>query len=289
MTVYRRIFGTIGPVSILTFALNATDTGRSFIGNLNNIETVVSTVPANMDQNPYGVAVVSVTTGSLEAGSILVSNFNNAANQQGTGTTIVEIDSGGHLKTFAEINPNSLPGPCPRGVGLTTALTALRSGYVIVGMRIVLVTPNIGTPFAVASTVIASGFAERTDPNALVIGPTGLGFSLDGRLFVADTLGNRITAISNPLLRQNSDGTGTTLSEGGALNGPLGLVIAPNGDIVTVNSNDGNMVETTPAGQQVAVKMVDVSGTPGVSELYLASPSHQITTAFITSMTGTTR
>jgi len=53
---------------------------------------------------------------------------------------------------------------------------------------------------------------------------------------------------------------GKTVSAHGALNGPLGLAIAPNGDILTVNSNDGNIVETTPPGSQVAVKTIDTSG-----------------------------
>jgi hypothetical protein len=43
----------------------------------------------------------------------------------------------------------------------------------------------------------------------------------------------------------------------------LGLVIAPNGNILTVNAGDGNMVETTPAGVQIAVKAVDVTQTGG--------------------------
>jgi hypothetical protein len=52
----------------------------------------VSTVPANGDVNPYGVAYVPAgfpAGGTILAGDILVSNFNNSANLQGTGTTIV--------------------------------------------------------------------------------------------------------------------------------------------------------------------------------------------------------
>jgi hypothetical protein len=108
-------------------------------------------------------------------------------------------------------------------------------------------------------TIVGSGFAERTDPAALVIGPTGLALSHnDGRdddghgsdrvLYVADTLNNRIVAIEDPLQRNTSDGTGKTVSQGGFLNGPLGLEIAPNGDILTVNSGDGNLVETKVEG-----------------------------------------
>jgi len=48
----------------------------------------------------------------------------------------------------------------------------------------------------------------------------------------------------------------------GSLNDPLGLTIAPNGDILTMNGGDGNIVETTPAGQHIAVKMLDTSPAP---------------------------
>ena len=47
------------------------------------------------------------------------------------------------------------------------------------------------------------------------------------------------------------------MSQGGALNGELGLAIAPNGNILTVNGGDGNIVETTPYGAQVEVKTID--------------------------------
>jgi hypothetical protein len=95
--------------------------------------TLASTVPANGDVNPYGVAVVPQSNGPLREGDILVSNFNDSANLQGTGTTIMQITPTGGVSTFAQIDPAHLPGACPGGVGLTTALVALRSGWVIVG------------------------------------------------------------------------------------------------------------------------------------------------------------
>jgi hypothetical protein len=66
-------------------------------------------------------------------GNLLISNFNNSANLQGTGTTIVQISPNGTVSLFAQIDASKLPGPCPGGVGLTTALSVLRSGWVIVG------------------------------------------------------------------------------------------------------------------------------------------------------------
>jgi DNA-binding beta-propeller fold protein YncE len=82
---------------------------------------------------------------------------------------------------------------------------------------------------------------------------------LGGTLYVADTLQNRIAAIPNALLRRGDAQTGITVSQGHALNGPLGLAIAPDGHILTVNSGDGNIVETERDGEQIVVKAIDVS------------------------------
>jgi DNA-binding beta-propeller fold protein YncE len=159
--------------------------------------------------------------------------------------------------------------------------TVAGNGTVVNGgtiLRILLATPSSGAPRELARTVIASGFGERTDAAALVIGPTGLGVSGDGRLFVADTLHNRIAAISGALYRLDDAGTGATISHGGALNGPLGLAIAPNGNILTVNASDGNLVEITPGGKQVAVKAIDVSqqGAGTLFGLAIAPQGHGI-------------
>jgi hypothetical protein len=77
--------------------------------------------------------VVPRSRGLLHQGDVLVSNFNNSNNEQGTGSTIVEVSPSGAITQFAQINAASLPGACPGGVGLTTALTVLSSGWVIVG------------------------------------------------------------------------------------------------------------------------------------------------------------
>lgn len=322
----------IGSGLLATSAV-ASDKDPGFIDHLNNLTAVGSTVPANGDVNPYGIAVVPVTKGALVAKSVLVSNFNNVSNLQGTGTTIVEIDPTGGLTVFASLSSGSLPGSCPGGVGLTTALVALRSGFVIVGslpttdgtaataqagclivlnsmgqavmtlagngingpwdmtaldldsvavlfvsnvlngtvagngsvvpqgtvLRIILFTPASGSPIELGRTIVGTGFQERTDPAALVIGPTGLGLGLGGTLYVADTLQNRIAAIPNALFRRGDAQTGITVSQGRALNGPLGLAIAPDGHILTVNSGDGNIVETERDGEQIVVKPIDVS------------------------------
>ena len=306
------------------------------------ISTVSSTVPSNGDINPYGVFAVPRSVGRLNRGSILISNFNASNNFQGTGTTIVQISPTGNFSLFAQINPATLPGPCPGGVGLTTALVVLRSGWVIVGslpttdgmsdtaqagclivldsngnvvetitdpqingpwdmnvfdrtgekgnhdseavlfltnvlngtvagggqivnegtvLRIALAVPPASAPVVQSISVIGSGFSERTDPSALVIGPTGVALSKNNKvLYVADSLNNRIAAIADPLSRQTSAGTGATLSSGGSLNDPLGLTLAVNGDVLTANGNDGNLVVTKPNGVQSATILLDPAG-----------------------------
>lgn len=307
------------------------------------IKTVASTVPANGDVNPYGVAVVPATMGSLVQGNILVSNFNDSANLQGTGTTIVQISPAGSMRLFAQIDANNLPGQCTGGIGLTTALVALRTGWVIVGslpttdgtaataqagcllvlnstgevvetffgslingpwdmtasdhggtaslfftnvlngtvaaagnivhqgtiVRMNLTIASGKMPMIQSMTVVGSGFPEKTDPAALVIGPTGVALARnsddddDGQvLYVADSINNRIAAIPNATKRDTSAGRGITVTKGGALNDPLGLTVLPNGDIVTVNGNDGFAVVTTPSGQQIAKTLLDSSGNP---------------------------
>jgi hypothetical protein len=304
----------LSPASALAF-------DHPFIGQFNTVTEIGSTVPSNGDVNPYGIVTVPSSVGSLVRGDILISNFNNSENLQGTGTTIVQESPTGRLSLFAHISSSSVPF----GVGLTTALAILPGGYVVVGslpttngkaatatagglilldsyghvvktisggpingpwdltavsagpfsslfvtnvlngtvehgetvtnggtvVRINLATFFGRAPFVTSERVIATGFPERTSEAALVVGPTGDGLGPEGTLYVADTQGNRVAAIPGALFRQTPVGAGgITVAKGGFLNGPLGLAIAPNGDILTANANDGNIVETTPVGAE---------------------------------------
>ena len=93
---------------------------------------LTSTIPENGDVNPYAVIVAPVSAGAIEKDDVLVDNFNDISNLQGTGTTIIRYrPSTKETKLFAQI-PKTLKD-CPGGVGLTTAMTMLQSGWVIVG------------------------------------------------------------------------------------------------------------------------------------------------------------
>ncbi|HEY5023696.1 MAG TPA: hypothetical protein VII76_01855 [Acidimicrobiales bacterium] len=350
--------GTTLGVALTTGNAQAGSSG--FLAQFSNVVPGPSTVPANGDVNPYGIVVVPQSTGDLVQGGVLVSNFNNSANAQGTGTTIVQEMPDGSVTQFAEIDQASTSGPCPGGIGLTTALTVLPGGWVVVGSLPTTANgpANVGTPQGIGSgcllvlnstgqlvetwagsaingpwdmtstsfgntaylfvtnvlngtvaadsgipsdqpgtvvnggtvlrikvrlfhhqnpvmesqTVVASGFAERTDPGALVIGPTGVALNDNGTLYVADSASNRIAAVPNALWRNTTFGVtgGFTVSKAAVLDDPLGMVLAPNGNILTVNGNNGLIVETAPWGQTIDTATLDDSGAPpgGAGDLF---------------------
>jgi hypothetical protein len=323
-------------LAVLTAFPAVAQAGRTpFLDRFSTVDMLGSTVPANGDVNPYGIAVVPKTTGNLVAGNIIISNFNASSNIQGTGTTIVELTPSGSLSLFAAIDPTTSPASsCPGGIGLTTALVALSNGDVIVGSvpttttdgvtaisgagcllvldssgnvvdtisggtvngpwdmtaaddgkSVTLFVSNVlngtvaadgdvingGTvsrlrlefaggssvPTVTSDQVIADGFPERTDPAALVIGPTGVALSR-GTLYVADTLDNAIATVSHPLGRKTTvHNAGTAVASGPPLNGPLGLTRVPGGDLVAANGGDGNLVEITPGGTFAATATVE--------------------------------
>ena len=268
-----------------------------------------STVPQNGDVNPYGVAIVPPgfpSGGTIKPGDVLVSNFNNSGNLQGTGTTIVSLTPNGIVApsgTAAVFFQGS-------GVGLTTALGVLSRGFVLVGNvptsdgtigtikpgsllfldrngKMVAPSPytakldgpwdlTIDDGFSRArvfvsnvlngtvtrldlsvgaaavtvnrATVIATGYTVQPNDAALILGPTGLAY--DARndvLYVASTADNEIFAVQRAGSRTGSSGRGSLVFADPHLRGPLALVFAPNGHLLTANGDAVNADPTQPS------------------------------------------
>jgi hypothetical protein len=323
-----------------TAALAGASKGSPFLSTLGAPRQVASTVPANGDVNPYGIVVVPTTVGTLVKGDTLISNFNDKANVQGTGQTIVEVSPTGVLTTFTTIGSSPASSTCPGVIGLTTALSILPGGWVVVGSlpagvngALPLVNPagcllvlnssgtvvetwtnqNINGPWDMTETatksgvdlfvsnvltrpmgttvtpkggdlstivrisvtidagqmpqmsgltVIGTGFLSKANKAAFVQGPTGVALGRNGDLYVAGTVRNHISVIPKALSRMTAVADGAiTLSSGGWLNGPLGLTIAPNGDVLAMNANNGVAVEISPSGHQVAKKTLVPNGS----------------------------
>ncbi len=309
-------------------------------------QPTVSTVPPNGDVNPYGVAFVPYHVASgltLQPDDILVSNFNNNLNLQGTGTTIIRVNANGQQSLFyRSSNPV---------VGLTAALGVVQRGFVFVGntptfdgtaatvqagslsiidgngklVGSVANTSLINGPWGMAvadngtnahifvsnvlsgtitrfdvsfpaaggvvinkSVEIGSGFNHRTDPAALVLGPSGLSFdSVHDILYVASSSDNAIYALSGARTAKSSLGTGQVVySDDVHLHGPIQLATAPNGDLLAANSDGSNadpnqpseIVEFTTAGQFVAQFSIDPNngGAFGVALRSLGSEAVRV-------------
>ena len=105
----------------------------SALAPMGAIPSVGSTVdPTNGDQNPYAIVVAPASFGAIQKDDVLITNFNNAGNLQGLGSTIVAYHPATKAVTQFALIPRTLP-QCPGGVGLSTAMTVLKSGWVIVG------------------------------------------------------------------------------------------------------------------------------------------------------------
>jgi hypothetical protein len=146
----------------------------------------ISTVPSNGDVNPYGVAFVDddfpVGSGPLQQGDILVSNFNNSSNLQGTGTTIVHISKAGAQALFFQ-------GTAP--LGLTTALGTLRAGFVVVG--------NGPTSDGTSSTATPGSLLVINNQGKLVQTFAGPAIDYPWDMTLVDNGGTAIAFVANAL------------------------------------------------------------------------------------------
>ena len=211
---------------------------------------VVSTVPSNGDVNPYGVAFVppNFPGGVLNPGDILVSNFNNNQNLQGTGTTIIRVTPQAATSVFFTAQPNQQ--------GLSTALSILQEGLVIVG-NFPSVDGTCGTAGNGGLLVINSSGQQVqtiTDDN-FINGPWDMavydfgGGKVDA--FIANGLTGAITRLdlllSGGMFTVQSK---TTIASGYGfqcdavtfVDAPTGLVYDPHKDILYVASTVDNAI-----------------------------------------------
>jgi hypothetical protein len=209
----------------------------------------ISTVPGNGDVNPYGVAFVHndfpTGSGPLQHGDVLVSNFNNAKNLQGTGTSIVRISKAGAQSLFFQ-------GKAP--LGLSTALGTLRAGFVVVG--------NAPTMDGTAATASPGSLLVINNKGKLVQSIASAGIQYPWDMALVDNGTSAIAFVSNALtgtvtrlnFAVNSSGLAlqhvTTIASGYVHRGdPVTLFVAPTGiaydarhDLLYVASTGDNAV-----------------------------------------------
>lgn len=220
--------------------------------------TTVSTVPSNGDVNPYGVVIVpkNIAPGlGVKAGDILVSNFNNSQNLQGTGTTIIRVTRSGSVSTL-------YTSSTPR-VGLTAALGLLTNGMVLVGN---LPTAD-GTPATVGAGSISVldsfgnflgniGTVPSTvdGPWSMVVDDLGSAGTGTAHAFVSNVLNGTISRFDLSYTPFSLSATVTTLATGfnhrldpaALCLGPSGLAYDAVHNVLFVASSADNAVYQIP-------------------------------------------
>jgi len=239
-----------GVLGIAAVSAAFADDDGAFIPKLVNS----STVPANGDNNPYGVAFVPEgfpSGGAIKAGDVVVSNFNSSSLLQGTGTTIVQFDPRGTIAPPGEATvffSSGLPG-------LSTALGVLRGGYVIVG--------NVPTTDGSFDT-IGQGALQVIDRNGnwlatwtdakFLNGPWDLAIDDDGghaQIYVSNVLNGTVARLDVTVTSKGVTVTKkTTVAKGytvmpnaaAVVVGPTGLAIDDKTDTLYVASTADNAI-----------------------------------------------
>ncbi len=217
-----------------------------------------STIPANGDINPYGVAFVPSgfpPGGAIHPGDVLIANWNNTGNVQGTGTTVVQFTPTGPLAPPGAAQvffTSSLPGT-------DTALGVLRGGYVLVGT----VPTTDGTAATIGQGALqvvdrnGHWLATWTDP-VFLDGPWDLTIVDEGthaHVFVSNVLNGTVSRLdvavgSSGVTLQSK----TTIAKGyttmpnpaAVIIGPTGLAYDAGSDTLYVASTADNAIFSVP-------------------------------------------
>ena len=220
-----------------------------------------------------GTPPLGLTTalGVVKAGFVLVGNLPTT---DGTCTTIGQtslliIDRNGKLVTTLT-DHTLLDGPWDLTVNNVGNRAQVFVSNVLNGTvtRINLKTTHSGKIAIESMTRIASGYGFACNSAAAVVGPTGLAYDRSKAiLYVASTSDNEIFAVPGAGHADSDQGTGSVIYQDNEhLHGPLGLALAPNGDLITANgdainppdpSHNSEIVEFTPEGQFVSQFQID--------------------------------
>jgi len=220
--------------------------------------TIVSVTPDGAQTTFFqGTAPLGLTTALnvLQKGFVIVGNV--PANSKGKpeqGSLIVLDKNGNQVNGSPLVDPTFLDGPWD-----STVIDNVNSAIVFVscvlnGTVTRLELTFSGGSVAIKSKVtIANGYMHALSKAAFALGPTGLAY--DGKsdtLYVASTDDNAIYAVPDAAKATSPVNKGTVVfNDSTRLHGPLGLVLAPNGDLV---SSQGDAVNADPNQQSEVVE-----------------------------------
>lgn len=228
------------------------DNSVSILKMLTKQIVIGSTVDSKFHQlNPYGLTVAPASAGDFKKGDLVVCNFNDKANVQGTGFTIVALhpkpgskpllvsssktlvgcnalalSTGDDIWAAAftandnpvlsptgvlEINIKGKPFDRPFGQIFAQPKGGSPAFYATDAGDGTVVRINLGSPFTF--DVIAKGFAINHGKPGSILGPSGLAYDPNGdQLYVVDGTNNTVVAFSKVSSIPNG---GVTVEKGG--------------------------------------------------------------------------
>jgi hypothetical protein len=184
----------------------------------------------------FSNALGLVHAGLVFAGSVMTTDGTSATAKSGG---LYVLDAKGHVVTNLGMN-ELVNGPWGLAINDHGASAQLFVSNVFDGTITRLdVTFDHGGISVQDAITIGSGFGFGPDTGAVVVGPAGLAYDpFVDTLFVASEKDDTIFALHGAGKTQSNLGTGTVVYQDPAhLHGPLGLIFAPNGDLLTANAD----------------------------------------------------
>jgi hypothetical protein len=196
---------------------------------------------------------LTTALGVLSSGFVIVGNLpTNKAGAPLQGSLIILDRHANVIRTLT--NSTLLDGPWDLTISENGSMAQVFVSCVLNGTvtRIDLSTSG-GNITVVDMVSIASGYTFGLNSSALVVGPTGLAYdpSVD-LLYVASTADNEIFGVLSAGKATSANGPGTVVYKDNIhLHGPLGLALAPNGNLI---SAQGDAINADPAHQSELVE-----------------------------------
>jgi hypothetical protein len=264
--------------------------GQLLVSNFNdsgniqgNGSTIVIIDPATGQQAsvPFfqGSGLIGFTNalGTVKAGFVFAGSVTSTPANGG----LLVIDSSGKLVTTIKDGTNGPWGLAINNQGKTAAQLFISN---VLDGTVTRLQVSFQQGFSVigTATTIGAGYAFGLDSVGLVVGPAGLAYDSDKDvLYVASEDDNEIFAIVHAASARSSSSQGTLVyADNDHLHGPLGLMIAPNGNLVTANADPAvhvdplqpsELVEFTTSGQFVRQFSIDPNTGSAFAILNVAS------------------
>ncbi|MGC8549776.1 MAG: hypothetical protein ACP5M4_08750 [Acidobacteriaceae bacterium] len=209
------------------------------LSQLTTKTTIGSTVdPTNGGNNPYGLAIAPATSGLINAGDLIVCNFNDKAGTSGAGTTIEDLAPTANSTPKRIAQDPSLAGCDALALGSTDSIWA--AAYTANDNPIV-------KPTGTVATTLATSFNWQQPWGQIFAVPSmSSGITANPTFYVSQAGNGSIVAVeitsTGFVYKTIATGFPTAVSATYGILAPAGLTYDPNTDTLYIVSSDTNSV-----------------------------------------------